>query len=263
MPTAPPGRGRRRSVPGATAGATDVSSAASGAAAGSGASAAAPAAAVGAAAGRGALLISCCTCSFVSGPRRYDIAQRVAKTRGRESFAETSMNWRFCSAPIDGVERRDVGAARGRAKALEHARLVVLGLQPADEPRAGVRHRLVVEVDRVLGREHEAEPERAALLEDRQDRLLRRRRGGRRHVAGDLVHVRERAQVGGAGLAAHPRDELREDERRHEHPLLVGEVREVDDRRARLALRREEQRLRVERRTLAPARRRRATRSAR
>ena len=46
-------------------------------------------------------LISCCTCSFVSGPRRYDIAQRVEKTRGRESFAETSMNWRFCSAPID------------------------------------------------------------------------------------------------------------------------------------------------------------------
>ena len=39
------------------------------------------------------------------------------------------------------------------------------------------------------------------------------------------------------GLRAHPRDELREHERDHELPLLVGEVREVDDRRARRARR--------------------------
>ena len=83
-------------------------------------------------------------------------------------------------------------------EALEHPRLVVLRLQAPDEPRAGVRHRLVVEVDGVLGRQHEPQPERAALLEDRQDRLLGRRRGRRRHVAEHLVHVRERAQVGGA-----------------------------------------------------------------
>ena len=135
------------------------------------------------------------------------------------------------------IERVDVGAACGRAKALEHACLVVLGLQPTDEPGAGVRHRLVVEVDRVLGREDEPEPERATLLEDRQDRLLRRRRRRRRNIARDLVHVGERAKVGRAGLAPHPRHELREDERRHEHPLLVGEMCEVDDRGSRLALR--------------------------
>ena len=41
------------------------------------------------------------TCSFVSGPQRYDIAQRVVKRRGVEDFAETSRNCRFPSAPID------------------------------------------------------------------------------------------------------------------------------------------------------------------
>ena len=162
------------------------------------------------------------------------------------------MNCRFWSAADRGIERGDIGATRGRAEPFEHACLVVLRLQPADEPGARVRHRLVVEVDRILRREHEPEPERAALLEDREDRLLRRRRGRRRHVAGDLVHVGQRPQVGRSRLAPHPGDELREDERRDEHPLLVGQVREIDDRRARLAVGREQERLRVERRTLAP-----------
>ena len=182
--------------------------------------------------------ISCCTCSFVSGPRRYDIAQRVANTRGVGVLGGDEHELALLERADRGVERGDVGSACGRAEALEHARLVVLRLEAADEPRARVRHRLVVEVDGVLGREHEPEPERAALLEDRQDRLLGGRCRRRRHVAGDLVHVRERAQVGRAGLPAHPGDELPEDERRHEHPLLVREVCEVDDRGARLALRR-------------------------
>ena len=101
-----------------------------------------------------------------------------------------------------------------------------------------VRHRLVVEVDRVLRREHEAAAEGAALLEHREDRLLRGRGRGRRHVAEHLVHVGEHAQVGRARLRAHPRDELREDERHRELALVVGEVREVDDRRSAAVRRR-------------------------
>jgi hypothetical protein len=56
----------------------------------------------------------------------------------------------------------------------------------------------------------------------------------------------------GARLAAHPRDELGEHERDDELPLLVGEVGEVDDRAARLALRRAQERRRVERLAGAP-----------
>ena len=134
----------------------------------------------------------------------------------------------------------------------EHARLVVLRLEPPDEPGARVGHRLVVEVDGVLRREHEPEPEGAALLEDREDRLLRGRLPVGRHVAEDLVHVRERAQVGRSLLSSHPRHELREDERHDELPLLLGEVREVHDGAAGLALRREQHRLGVERLALAP-----------
>ena len=39
-------------------------------------------------------------CSFVSGPQRYDIAQRVASSRGEDAFADTSRNWRFPRPPI-------------------------------------------------------------------------------------------------------------------------------------------------------------------
>ena len=150
------------------------------------------------------------------------------------------------------VELGHVGRPRGGAEALEHPRLVVRGLQATDQPRAGVRHRLVVEVDGVLRREDEPEPERAPLLEDREYRLLRRRRGARGDVAEDLVHVRERAQVRRPFLTAHPRDELREDERDDELALLLGEVRKVDHGAARLPVGREEERLRVERLALAP-----------
>ena len=80
--------------------------------------------------------------------------------------------------PVEPLRR-----ARGRAlEPLEHARLVALGLEPAEEPGAGVREPLVVEVHRVLRREHDAEAERAPLLQQRQERRLRRRRGDRREV---------------------------------------------------------------------------------
>ena len=64
---------------------------------------------------------------------------------------------------------------------------------------------LVVEVDGVLRRQHDADAERARLLEQRQQRRLRRRIRDRREVAEDLVHVEDRAQAGRARLAAHPR----------------------------------------------------------
>ena len=107
------------------------------------------------------------------------------------------------------IDRGDVDAAGSRRHPVEQAGLVAVGLQAADHPRAGVRHRLVVEVDRVLRRQHHADAERPGLLHQRHDRLLRRRLLGGREVAGHLVHVEHRPQVGRAALAAHPRDQLR------------------------------------------------------
>ena len=45
---------------------------------------------------------------------------------------------------------------RGALEPVEHARLVALGLQPAEEPRPRVGEALVVEVDRILRGEHDA-----------------------------------------------------------------------------------------------------------
>ena len=108
------------------------------------------------------------------------------------------------------VERRKQRGPRSRDRACPAAapsrpssilRLVALGLQPAEEPGAGVRQAFVVEVDRVLRGEQHADAERAGLLEERQERRLRRRVRDRREVAEDLVHVEDRAQARGARLA--------------------------------------------------------------
>ena len=130
-------------------------------------------------------------------------------------------------------------------------------MQPPHHPRAGVGDGLVVDVDRVLGRQHDTHPEGAGLLHQGHDRLLggRRRRG--RHIAHHLVHVDERPQIGGAALLAHPGDQLREDQRHHELALLVGQVGDGDDGGRRLALGGAQQAGDVQRRPLGPGRERR------
>src|SRR5204862_313941 len=50
-------------------------------------------------------------------------------------------------------------------EAVDDPELVALGLQPPEEPRSGVAEAFVVEVDGILGRQDDAEAERARLLE--------------------------------------------------------------------------------------------------
>ena len=114
--------------------------------------------------------------------------------------------------------------------AFEEAILVPFGLEAANHPRASVRDRLVVDVDRVLGCQHEADTKGTGLLEDRQDGLLRRRHGRRWYVAKHLVHVDERTKLGRSGLLTHPRDDLRKHEGHHKLALGVRKVRDRDDR---------------------------------
>ena len=68
----------------------------------------------------------------------------------------------------DQLAAVEAGAGRGALEAVEQTLAVALGLQAAEEPGADVAEALVVEVHRVLGREHDPEPEGARLLEQRQ-----------------------------------------------------------------------------------------------
>lgn len=106
----------------------------------------------------------------------------------------------------------------------EHTFLVALGLQPSDEPGADVGEPLVVEIHRVLSRQHDADTVRAGLFEQRQQGLLGRRFRHRRHVAEDLVHVEQRPKAGRTGPRSHPRKSLIEQQRHEEHPLGIGQV---------------------------------------
>ncbi len=195
------------------------------------------AAAAGAAAGCAGL--NARSCSRVSGPRRYDIAHRVCMITGPSSCTSCMKNTRFGSDDsARSVSARSNAAAVRRERAFEaiqQPRLVALGLKPSQEPRAGVRQPLVVEIHRILRREHDAQSVRARLLHQQQQRRFRRRIRHRRHVARDFVHVEQRAQAGRARLRAHPAHHLIEQQRDEEHPLRVAQVRDRDDRAARLA----------------------------
>jgi len=130
---------------------------------------------------------------------------------------------------------------------------IAIGREASEQPRARVREALVVDVDRILRREHDAEPERARLFEQREHRALRRGLGDRWEVAGDLVHVEERAQRRRALLGTHPANELTEQHRHEELPIGIGEMRDGEDREARPPARTVEQRGDVERRAIDEA----------
>ncbi|OQA37873.1 MAG: hypothetical protein BWY52_03324 [Chloroflexi bacterium ADurb.Bin325] len=135
---------------------------------------------------------------------------------------------------------------------VEQPLFVAIGLQLADEPGPGVGQPLVIEIDRVLRRQHDAQAECARLLEQGEHRALAGRVGRGREEAEHLVHVEQAAQARRARLAAHPTDDVFEQDGDEEHPLGVAQVRDVEDGVPRLARRRVQQRGDVERLSLQP-----------
>jgi len=95
-------------------------------------------------------------------------------------------------------------ACRCAFQSFQHASLVSFGLQPSDEPGAGIRQAFVIQIDGVLCRQHHAQTERAGLLQQREQGLLRRRIGDRREIAEDFVHIEDGAEAGRAGLRPDP-----------------------------------------------------------
>jgi hypothetical protein len=135
---------------------------------------------------------------------------------------------------------------------VEHACLVAIRLQAAQEPGPGVAQALVVEVHGVLRREDDPDAEGPRLFQQRQERRFRRRCGDGREIAGDLVHVDDRPQAARPALAPHPADDLVQQQRDEEHAARVVQVRNRDDRHARPAGRPVQQPSGVERRPFEP-----------
>ena len=147
------------------------------------------------------------------------------------------------------VKRLPAGCA---FKTFHHAHLVAFGLQAADKPRAGVGESAVVEIDRVLRRQHDAQPVGACLLEQGEQQHFAGRVRHRRHVAEQFVDVENGPQRAGAGLRAHPCQNVRQQERHEEHALGVTKVRDGDDGALGPAVRVVQQIGRVERFALEP-----------
>ena len=196
---------------------------------------------------------------LVSGHRTTQIAHRPSSG---EDFCRilpgpSEHEFAFAQAGDRGIDGGDVNAATGGRETIEQALFVTIGLEPTDHPRAGVRERLVVDVDRVLCGEHHTDSEGASLLHQGHDGLLGRRVGRWWEIAGHFVHVEQRPQIGRTRLTAHPGDQLRQDQRRDELTLLVTQVSGRDDRAAALAVGGVEHRVDVERDPSTPRRKRR------
>src|SRR5262249_59441307 len=90
-------------------------------------------------------------------------------------------------------------------ESVDETALVAVGLQLADEPRAGVGERFVIEIDGILRGEQDADAERSRLFEERHERQLARRIGGvRRQIAQHLVEKYQRPQARRVPLLPRP-----------------------------------------------------------
>jgi len=110
----------------------------------------------------------------VAGQRARQVRERPARLEqhGRVLVHVVHQEDALAQAGEDALRARAVEALAGRRsfETVEQPGLVALGLQAADEPAAGVREPLVVEVHRVLSGEHDAEPVGARLLQQREHR---------------------------------------------------------------------------------------------
>lgn len=133
-----------------------------------------------------------------------------------------------------------------------HPLFIVVGLQAADEPRAGVGQASVVQVQGVLDCEQDAHSERPCLFEQGQQRSFRGRLGHRWEEAEDLVHVDQRPQRSGARLRPYPAQHLVQEQRHEEHALGVAQMGDGHDRHPRLPFGRMQQTGDVERLAFHP-----------
>ena len=136
---------------------------------------------------------------------------------------------------------------------IEKSIFIPLGLQASKEPGTHIREPFVVEVYRILGRQNDPQPEGAGLLEQGHHRAFARWLGRRREVSVDFIHVENGAKCTRTVLAAHPRDELIEQDRHEEHSLGIVQVGDRDDRYLGRTARRIEQCLDVQGLALHPA----------
>jgi hypothetical protein len=101
------------------------------------------------------------------------------------------------------------------AEPLHHPRAIRVGLEAPDHPGAGVAQRAVVQIHRVLGREHAAHAVGARLLHQGHERLLGgRARGMRRQKPVHLVEHHQRLEAPRARQAPHPGEHLLEEHAR-------------------------------------------------
>ena len=127
-------------------------------------------------------------------------------------------------------------AADRRRQAIQQPRLVLLRAQLANKPGARVGQRLVIDIDRVLGGQHQPHAKRAGLLQHAQHRLFGGRVANGGQIAKNLVEVDQGTQRGAPLLGSHPRFNARIEQRYKKHPLRFRQMGDVEDGVARTAV---------------------------
>ena len=120
---------------------------------------------------------------------------------------------------VEGGAVESLGGCAGEA--VGDAGAVLRGLHPPYEPGTRVGKGFVVQIYRVLGGEDEAEAVGARLFEQGEQRFFAGRVGAGRQVAVEFVHVEDGTQGAAAALAAHPGDEVAEQQGDEGHAFGV------------------------------------------
>ena len=184
-----------------------------------------------------------------------EVAHRVARTEG-DGISATD----FVKDELTLLEAGDGRIEPRRIDPLQQPLAILGGRESPDRPDARIAQRLVVEVDRILRRQHDPEPHRPGLLHHREERPLRGRLLGMRwQVTRHFVEKYERPQVFGARLTPRPGQDPRQQQGNEKLALRFLEMRQSKHGHRRLAVfsARRKKPLRIQRRPLAPDRKRR------
>jgi len=150
------------------------------------------------------------------------------------------------------IEISTVKRTRRGCQAVQKALLILIGLELADDPGSGVRECLVIEVNRVLGREHKTNAKRAGLFQQAQDDRFTGWVCNWRQVADNFVKINQSTQAAGAGLRPHPGFDRGIEQGDEEHAFLVRKMGKIKDGVARFTVGRVEKSANVERLPLQP-----------
>ena len=144
----------------------------------------------------------------------------------------------FCNHRDHPVKITSIDPGGSAFQSIQQPRFVLIRLEFPHHPGAGVGERFVIKIDRVLSRQYQPHTKGTCLFQHPQNNALAGWVRDRGEITSNFIKVNHNPQAPGPFLGSHPGLNSCIKQRHKEHPLLVAQVREVEDAVARFSVRR-------------------------